>query len=163
MFLIFIFFNIFADYECTNIQSTYLSGDYQKCVSFKSKNPQCEYYRALCFLGQNKFEEARYTLSNISTKINKDDELLYLVFNSLIEIAFLTGEYKKAVTLSKDSNKYCSNLLNYSCGINKILNIKAFYDEKDILNALKLSSYLENNCDKFFYYSIKTKWLVLVH
>lgn len=150
-------FILFADFDCEKIQTSYLNGSNKECVSYKSKNARCEYIRSLCYIAENEFEEARYILSNISTKIKNDNELLYLVFNSLIEIAFLSGEYKKAVTLSKDSQKYCGNLLNYPCGINKILNIKAYYESKEILNALKLNRYLAETCDKFFYYSIETK------
>lgn len=156
MFFLITFF-LFAEFDCEKTQTAYLDGSYKDCISYKSKNSRCEYIRSLCYIAQNEFEEARFILSNISTKIKNDDELLYLVYNSLIEIAYLSGEYKKAVTLSKDSYKYCSNLLSYPCGINKILNIKAAYESKDVLIALKLNKFLENSCDEFFYYSIVTK------
>jgi len=154
--LIFILYISLA-FSCSNknINYNYLIGDFNNCLKPKTNIYKCEYIRALCYIGSEKHDEARYILSNLITKLDKEDSLLYLVLNSLVEINYIIGEYEKAYKLSIDSYSYCHNKLSYSCSISSILKIKALYSEKDFNNALKLYSSIEKTNDSFFYYSLK--------
>lgn len=138
-----------------NTSYSYLIGDYNNCVNTKTKTDTDEYIRALCYVAIDKYDDARYVLSKLSTKIPKNDNLLFLVLNSLVEIAYLSGEYEKAKNLSKNSISYCLNDLTYACLISKQLCIKADYELSPI-SALRKMKDLELTSDSFFYFSLKT-------
>jgi len=143
-------------FSCSNktINYNYLIGDFNNCTKIKTKDNSCEYIKALCMIGLENYDDARYLLSRISTRLNKEDELLYLVLNSLVEIAYLSGEYEKAAKLSLDSFTYCNNK-SYSCSISSLLKIKSYYSNKDFINASILYADIEKNNDSFFHYSLK--------
>jgi hypothetical protein len=156
LFLFFFIFFINSNCSNKNISYYYLIGEYSKCTKIKTNDYSCEYLRSLCYIAESNFEEARYLLSLLTTKIDKTDPALYLVLNSLIEIAFITGEYSKAYNLSIESNKLCNNSFLYPCSISTLLNIKAYYSNYENNKAFNLLNSIKNNFDNFLFYSLKT-------
>lgn len=154
MLVLFLLSNLTFSCSNKNLNFNYLIGDFYTCSRIKSIDTSCQYLKALCLIGLENYDDARYNLSKLSTKLNKDDDLLYLVLNSLVEIAYLTGEYEKAINLSSDAYLYCTNK-SYSCLISSLLKIKANYSNKDFNNYMILYSHIEKTTDSFLNNSLK--------
>ena len=140
-----------AESVCPRIERYYIIGNYSACVSVRDRKatPECKYLEALCEIGSYNYESARFKLSSLSS--NPD------ALNSLTEIAFLQGNYKKARELAADINTMMSQKLpdSYPCIVSKILLVKSFFDAKDITSAMKRIEMLKTaKVDPILYSSV---------
>ena len=90
--------NISAAPKCKELQSHYIIGDYKACSDMKNiTSPECKYIKILCHIATEGFEQARFLLSELtSNQYLHQGEIAGLSINSLVEIAFATGEFDKA-------------------------------------------------------------------
>jgi ATP/maltotriose-dependent transcriptional regulator MalT len=111
------------------------------------------------------YDKARYELSIISSEVPSSSlapgEINALALISLAELAFLSGEYKKARTLSEAVNDLLSKKLpgSYPYSVSQVLTVKSYFDSRNIsLASKKLELIRREKTDKILY-SALDPWL----
>jgi len=153
---------IHADSDCPETEKQYILGSYKKCAMSKEggSSTQCSYIKALCNIGNGNFDDAKYPLSLLSVSNLPNGELgdvNGLALASLVEIAYLAGDYKKARALSGELSSLISKKLpeTYPYIVSEVLITKSYYDGKDSISAIKRISMLKlTSMEPLFYQSI---------
>ena len=156
-------FSVYASSTCEDIQTSYIVGDYKKCskqyATSKDLSPECRYISALCEIGTYSYDNARYELSILSVPDNKSGKISKinaLALNSLVEIAYLSGDYSKAGNLSEEINSMLSKKQpdGYEYAISEVLLTKSYLDARDSISAKKRLSMLRLDTDPLIYCAI---------
>jgi len=158
----FMLFSLHAESPCPDTERQYILGDYKKCAVSKENgaSTQCSYIKALCSIGNNNLDEAKYPLSILSVEESSTHnftETNGLALASLVEIAYLAGDYKKAQNLSGELNSLLSKKLpdSYPYMVSEVLLAKSYYNNSDSRSAKKRLVMLElTSMDPILYYSI---------
>ncbi|MFH1223417.1 MAG: hypothetical protein V1647_03630 [Pseudomonadota bacterium] len=159
-----LFLDLYADSSCPLTETQYINGDYKKCAVSKegAGSEQCGYIKALCNVGSNSLDDARYMFSMMSTADARTGTLSdfnALAIASLIDVAYIAGEYQKAYGLSGELNSLLSKMLpdSYPYVVSEVLLAKSYYGGKDTRSALKrLNMLTQTGIDPVLYCSINT-------
>ncbi|MBN1114284.1 MAG: hypothetical protein JXA66_02995 [Oligoflexia bacterium] len=148
---------------CVQTEYAYIMGDYEACVkTAETQDIRCKYIKALCEIGSSDYDKARFLLSVITTDVKEKKMGLYnaAALNSLTELAFLTGSYKKAARLAPEVNSLLSRELpdSYPYLVSELLFIKSRYDSRDLLSAFRRIQMLKGvNTDGLLFDSLNTE------
>ena len=153
--------------DCKEIDKAFIIGDYNRCENLKDNglSLRCRYVKSLCMIANSSYDDARYELSMISADVPGHSlapgETNALALVSLAEIAFLSGEYKKARTLSEAVNELLSKKLpgSYPYSVSQVLTVKSYFDARNLsLASKKLEAIRRERTDKLLY-SALDPWL----
>ena len=160
--LLLLSFSVHAS-TCEDVQRSYIIGDYKKCSNLSltaiDMTPECKYVASLCSIANYDYDNARYELSILSVpdKKAKFSRTNALALNSLVEVAYLKGDYAKARMLSSEINTVLSKRSadSYEYAVSEILLTRSYFDSKDSLSAHKRISMLKlNNMDPLIYSTV---------
>ena len=149
--------------KCHDIEKKYILGEYNGCSKAKEHllSTRCNYIKAICEIGDYQYDRARIRLGVItSKKVKKLNKEIALSVTSLAEIAFLTGEYKKANALAEEANSLLSRKFfgEYPYLVSELLFVKACYDSNNVLAALRRIEMLKSlNSDGLMFKSLSTE------
>ncbi len=155
--------SVYASSNCEDIQTSYIIGDYKQCSKQHAASTdlslECRYISALCDIGTYSYDDARYELSILSVPDNKSGKISKmnaLALNTLVEIAYLQGEYSKAGNLSGELNSMLSKQQpdGYEYAISEVLLTKSYLDTRDHVSAKKRLSMLKLDTDPLIYCAI---------
>jgi hypothetical protein len=157
--------------DCVEIEQAFIIGDYKRCESINenlreaSFSLRCRYLKSLCMIANESYDKARYELSIISSDIPKNSlipgEINALSLISLAEIAFLSGEYKKARTLSTAVNDLLIKKLpgSYPYSVSQVLTVKSYFDARELSTASKKLALIRGEKTDKVLYSALDPWL----
>ncbi len=179
MLFLIVFFSFFNFYSlelyskeqtldnCDTLDSAFIIGDYTLCENTKlidTSSLRCRYLASLCMIANKSYDKARYELSLISAQIpktaNAPGEYNALALTSLVELAFLQGDFSKARSLSSTVNTLLSQKLadSYPYSVNELLVLKSYLDLRALNNAKERIKIIKSKNKDQLLYSALDPW-----
>jgi hypothetical protein len=145
---------------CVKTEAAYMLGDYTVCSHIKLReqsDKRCKYVKALCCIGNSEYDAARLILTELAA--GNADEISALSVNSLTELEFMKGDYKKAQELANQTNRLFAGkgTGTYPYIVSELLLVKSYFNSQDALSALRRIEMIKTlNTDGFIYESLNT-------